>query len=786
MATQVYKATYSGVPVYEFPCKNVAVMRRMSDGWVNATHILKVANFDKPQRTRILEREVQKGIHEKVQGGYGKYQGTWVPLDRAREIAEQYSVADLLDALFSYVPTANSPPPAPRQASKAKSVRTASAMDDSSEPLAKRPRKLAAKATKSEPKRRGRPPNSQKLLTSSQSTILASAREQVGTPTTVVDDDDEDDNNNNGAGGDMSDTASISSGSSSEFMSDADLDAALNGKSSQRDDYSSVALSMQNRQFLDNDMIAAEYSNKLLDYFIAPDDDHIPDFLVHPPQGFKINQVIDDEGHTAFHWACAMGILKIIEVLMNIGADINAVNLAGQTPLIRAIMFTNNFDRRTFPRVVELLRDTIFYTDRNRQTILHHIAATTLSRSKLSSTRYYTEIILAKLSETHPMHELTSFLDRQDTNGDTALHIAARNGARKCVKVLLSYHASIDIPNHEGYCAYHYMAQDPQIRRFLEGLPNYHQIMRAAGFGKLNRSHSSHINNTSSRQVAANGTHETYPATIQQAAAAGYDQGGYGNGFFGHPHTSETAIKVSQQVASFMNEQLEVLASAYDDELREKDRDLEQVHRMLREMKEDISAINKSIVEQEKQIGSEVEVERQLEDAQLKKRSKLAQLRKLVERSQARDLAEMVQREESLVQDELMNNSSMYSVSETTELARELKALQVERKELVDEITMLNAEAGVGDKMNEYRRLVALSCGVKIDEIDELLDSIAEALSDTQEDERESGEPRRNAGKSKLPAAPTTPTRTKADNSSNGPNGWVNGGVSATPIAANM
>ena len=56
-------------------CKGVAVMRRRSDGWLNATQILKVAAFDKPQRTRVLEREVQKGEHEKVQGGYGKYQG---------------------------------------------------------------------------------------------------------------------------------------------------------------------------------------------------------------------------------------------------------------------------------------------------------------------------------------------------------------------------------------------------------------------------------------------------------------------------------------------------------------------------------------------------------------------------------------------------------------------------------------------------------------------------------------------------------------------------------------
>lgn len=51
-------------------------MRRRHDNWINATHILKAAGFDKPARTRILERDVQKDVHEKIQGGYGKYQGT--------------------------------------------------------------------------------------------------------------------------------------------------------------------------------------------------------------------------------------------------------------------------------------------------------------------------------------------------------------------------------------------------------------------------------------------------------------------------------------------------------------------------------------------------------------------------------------------------------------------------------------------------------------------------------------------------------------------------------------
>lgn len=61
--------------MFEYNVDGNHVMRRRSDDWINATHILKVADYDKPARTRILEREVQKGVHEKVQGGYGKYQG---------------------------------------------------------------------------------------------------------------------------------------------------------------------------------------------------------------------------------------------------------------------------------------------------------------------------------------------------------------------------------------------------------------------------------------------------------------------------------------------------------------------------------------------------------------------------------------------------------------------------------------------------------------------------------------------------------------------------------------
>lgn len=102
-STSIYTAVYSGVPVYELLVRDVAVMRRKSDGWVNATQILKVAGVDKGKRTKILDKEVLIGEHEKIQGGYGKYQGTWIPYSRGIQLAKTYGVSDILGPLFDFV-----------------------------------------------------------------------------------------------------------------------------------------------------------------------------------------------------------------------------------------------------------------------------------------------------------------------------------------------------------------------------------------------------------------------------------------------------------------------------------------------------------------------------------------------------------------------------------------------------------------------------------------------------------------------------------------------------------
>ncbi|PWN94929.1 hypothetical protein FA09DRAFT_323368 [Tilletiopsis washingtonensis] len=114
-AATVYLATYSNVPVYELTVRGIACMRRRADGFLNATQILKIAGVEKARRTKILEREILTGEHEKVQGGYGKYQGTWIPLARAQALSAQFNVTHFLLPLLELDPTAQVPLAGPRR-----------------------------------------------------------------------------------------------------------------------------------------------------------------------------------------------------------------------------------------------------------------------------------------------------------------------------------------------------------------------------------------------------------------------------------------------------------------------------------------------------------------------------------------------------------------------------------------------------------------------------------------------------------------------------------------------
>lgn len=198
------------------------------------------------------------------------------------------------------------------------------------------------------------------------------------------------------------------------------------------------------------------YGDQLLDYFMtvgdAPEATRVPP--PEPPANFQVDRPIDESGNTALHWACAMGDLEIVRDLLQRGANIKALSVHEETPLVRAVLFTNNYEKRTFPILLDLLLDTVSFRDWFGATIFHHIAETTRSKGKWKSSRYYCEILLEKLRQTFSQDELDLLLSCQDENGDVAALVAARNGAFRLVNLLLAYcPRAADLLNVKGETA---------------------------------------------------------------------------------------------------------------------------------------------------------------------------------------------------------------------------------------------------------------------------------------------------------------------------------------------
>ncbi|KAI4139593.1 MAG: hypothetical protein L6R39_006205, partial [Caloplaca ligustica] len=196
------------------------------------------------------------------------------------------------------------------------------------------------------------------------------------------------------------------------------------------------------------------YSDSLLDYFVLSDNERLYQMEPPPiPEGFQVNRPIEDQGGTAVHWGAAMADIDTLRMFLARGARTDARNVRGETPLIRSVHFTNNYDKGTMSKLVDILHDTLHLRDNYGATVLHHVAMTTKSSSRKKCARHYFNVLFTKLADSLPRQQFLQFLDARDQNGDTAVHIVARHSARKCVRIFLGRGVNVDIPNNRDETA---------------------------------------------------------------------------------------------------------------------------------------------------------------------------------------------------------------------------------------------------------------------------------------------------------------------------------------------
>ncbi|ORX99953.1 apses transcription factor-like protein [Clohesyomyces aquaticus] len=455
---QIYTAVYSGVSVYEMEVNRVAVMRRRSDGWLNATQILKVAGVDKGKRTKVLEKEILTGEHEKVQGGYGKYQGTWINYRRGREFCRQYGVEDLLRPLLDYDLSADGnsaqgiETPTKEQAMAANRKRfytqsmdgrntnqsvggtffqnissTATSALQAMNKVARMNSPAPRPGSSSQGRRSMNRPSQGPM--GSQDSFRASSQQSMASlasersfganghaDMSMVDGDVQEPprkrlrpsqeesfshSQPNGADVSMRDHGSPTEPNESFYQTGHNLTTA--------DGEVPTALAPLPPP---NDKLAEEKQAMLTDLFA---DQSRTDFSNHPAilhlSGSDLDMPIDNAANTALHWAATLARVSLMRLLVSKGANMFRGNAVGQTSLMSAVSVNNSLDHSCFPETLEILAPLIELRDQQGRTILHHIAVTCAIKGRAASSKYYLEALLEYLVRSNIGNSQSSSFD---------------------------------------------------------------------------------------------------------------------------------------------------------------------------------------------------------------------------------------------------------------------------------------------------------------------------------------------------------------------------------------
>lgn len=445
-------------------------MRRRSDSWLNATQILKVAGIDKGKRTKVLEKEILSGDHEKVQGGYGKYQGTWINYFRGVAFCRQYGVADLLRPLLEYdmgqdgttaagqgqlnTPTKdqamaaqrkrnmldgsfNSRPPSQSQGGtffSNLSKSTATAVNAINKAHSSTYKNVAS----ARPPVQGRRP-SQQMFGSQESAFQPSSQQSnqsihsehsfghldpaLRTQNQPFLDLEMTDESNEPPRKRMRPSSSHDHGGYDLGQDSSLIDfTPTNTNGSFLHPHSQVNLPVHKTGLppLPTATSTTDREKKQLILSLFEDDGRT-DFTNHPAivrlSGQDLDIPIDDTAHTALHWASTLARIHVVRALVSRGASIFRLNGGGETALMRAAITTNNFDNNTFMDVLKLLGTSIEIRDGRGQTVLHHIAASSAISGRAHATRSYLDTILLYLvgNSGAPNSQQNSFDETQDT-----------------------------------------------------------------------------------------------------------------------------------------------------------------------------------------------------------------------------------------------------------------------------------------------------------------------------------------------------------------------------------
>jgi ankyrin len=208
-----------------------------------------------------------------------------------------------------------------------------------------------------------------------------------------------------------------------------------------------------------------------------PQDDEIEIIRLLLDRGADADSSMDSNHSTMLHWALYWQSNKLIQLLLDHGANINAPNKKYQTPLQK--WWTNISNHGLWDDDIDVIRlflehgaDVDSSINSNHSTMLHmalywgslavvqllldHGANINLRNEKGQTPLHQTLIGIDDDVGDHFFDSIRFFLehganvDALDNDQSTPLHVASKYGSLKAAKLLLEHGASVHLENNEG------------------------------------------------------------------------------------------------------------------------------------------------------------------------------------------------------------------------------------------------------------------------------------------------------------------------------------------------
>lgn len=164
---------------------------------------------------------------------------------------------------------------------------------------------------------------------------------------------------------------------------------------------------------------------------------------------------LDALGKTALHFAATLASTNLVASFVNLGLS-SAIRgtSSGESALISAIQVTNCMEKGNFTEVLANLWPNLWLYDSNKQSFLHHLVRLAVKNAK-SAQFYFTKIIewvVASKNKNKFLYRLTHDVinAQDDEHGNTALHFAAENELRWFTEILLELNADVNSTNKQG------------------------------------------------------------------------------------------------------------------------------------------------------------------------------------------------------------------------------------------------------------------------------------------------------------------------------------------------